>query len=53
MTNALFQLFTRAGAEWVMLLLVALSVASLAIVNAASDRSAAVLFSASCATTRA
>ncbi|MFT3913455.1 MAG: MotA/TolQ/ExbB proton channel family protein [Anaeromyxobacteraceae bacterium] len=31
MTNALFQLFTRAGAEWVMLLLVALSVASLAI----------------------
>jgi len=31
MTNALFQLFTRAGAEWVMLLLVALSVASLAV----------------------
>lgn len=31
MTNALFQLFTRVGAEWVMLLLVALSVASLAV----------------------
>ena len=31
MTNALFQLFTRTGAEWVMLLLVALSVLSLAL----------------------
>jgi len=32
MTNILFTLFTRAGAEWVMLLLVGLSVASLALV---------------------
>jgi biopolymer transport protein ExbB/TolQ len=32
MTNALFQLFTRAGAEWVMLVLVALSVASVALI---------------------
>jgi hypothetical protein len=32
MTNALFQLFTRTGAEWVLVLLVALSVLSLALV---------------------
>jgi biopolymer transport protein ExbB len=32
MTQSIFQLFTRAGAEWVMFLLVALSVASIAII---------------------
>jgi biopolymer transport protein ExbB len=32
MTNALFLLFTRAGAEWVMVLLVGLSVASVAVI---------------------
>ncbi len=32
MTKSLFELFTRAGAEWVMLLLVGLSVASVAVI---------------------
>lgn len=32
MTRSLFELFTRAGAEWVMLLLVGLSVASVAVI---------------------
>jgi biopolymer transport protein ExbB len=32
MTQSIFQLFTRAGAEWVMYLLVALSVASIAVI---------------------
>ncbi len=32
MTQSIFQLFTRTGAEWVMLVLVALSVASLAVI---------------------
>ncbi len=32
MTQSIFQVFTRAGAEWVMYLLVALSVASFAVI---------------------